>query len=84
MWDIVYLDVEKSQGVTLGDRFIAYKSKEETTGTFSEKVIFQYPKITIGELKIISTRDETATALVTKSIQELDIGEKVEYKSPRK
>jgi|TARA_B100000959_G_scaffold50874_1_gene52785 hypothetical protein len=62
LWDIVYLDVEKSQGVTLGDRFIAYKSKEETTGTFSKKVIFQYSKVTLGELKLISTRDETATA----------------------
>ena len=84
MQDIVYLDAGKSLRVTTGDRFIAYKSKEETTGTFSEEVIFQYPKITIGELKIISTRDETATALVTKSIQELDIGEKVAYKSSRK
>lgn len=83
--DIVYLDVGKNQGVVPGDRFIAYKIKEETTGNFSKKkVIFQYPKIKIGELKIISTRDETATALVTKSIQELDVGEKVEYKSPRK
>lgn len=82
--DIVYLDVGKRQGVVPGDRFIAYKIKEETTGTFTKKVVFQYPKITIGELKIISTRNKTATALVTKSIQELDIGEKVEYKSPRK
>ena len=82
--DIVYLDVGKNQGVVAGDRFIVYKTKEETTGTFSKKVIFQYPKITIGELKIISTRDKTAVALVTKSIQELDIGEKVEYKSPEK
>ncbi len=82
--DIVYLDVGKSQGVAPGDRFIAYKSQVETTGTSSEKAIFQYPKITIGELKIISTRDETATALVTKSNQELDVGEKVEYKLPRK
>jgi hypothetical protein len=29
-------------------------------------------------------KKKTATTLVTKSIQELDIGEKVEYKSPRK
>lgn len=82
--DIVYLDVGKNQGVVAGDRFIVYRTKEETTGTFSKKVIFQYPKITIGELKIISTRDKTAVALVTKSIQELDIGEKVEYKFPEK
>lgn len=82
--DIVYLDVGKNQGVVPGDRFIAYKIKEETTGTFTKKVVFQYPKTTIGELKIISTRDETATALVTKSIHELGIGEKVEYKPPIK
>ena len=82
--DIVYLDVGKRQGVVPGDRFIAYKIKEETTGVFTKKVIFQYPKIIIGELKIISTRDETATALVTKSIQELDIGEKVEYKAAKR
>ena len=82
--DIVYPDIGIKQGVVPGDMFVTFKTKEETSVTFTKKVIFQYPKIPIGELKIISTRDETATALVTKSVQELSIGEKVEYKSPEK
>ena len=82
--DIVYLDTGKNRGVVPGDRFTAYKTKEETSGTFTKKVVFQYPEIPIGELKIIDTKDETATALVIKSVQELDIGEKVKYKLPEK
>lgn len=78
--DIVYIDVGSNKGVVPGDRFSAYKTKTETSGTFFEKVTFEYPKTIIGELKVIANRRKTATAVVTKSIQELDIGEKIEYK----
>lgn len=82
--DIVYLDIGSNNGIAPGDRLVAVKIKEETSGMVFKKASFQYPKIIIGELKVISTRNETATALVTKSDQELIIGEKVEYKLTKK
>ena len=80
MGDVVYLDVGSNQGVEPGDRFIAYQNtKKDSSNYRSKKTTFRRPKITIGELKIISIRDETSTALVTKSVEELDVGNEVKY-----
>lgn len=82
--DIAYLDAGKNQGVAPGDMFIAYRKKGGKPGDSAENTTFKYPKIIIGELKIIYVKDETSTVLITKSPQELTIGDKVEYKLPVK
>lgn len=85
--DIVYLDIGNNKGAAIGDTFVVYYLKEDKPNFFSKmgfpafkKEGFQYPKKIMGELKIISKKDETSTALVTKAYLELSIGEKVEYK----
>lgn len=85
--DIVYLDIGGNKGAALGDTFVAYNVKEDKPNFLSKmgfpaykKKSIQYPKNIIGELKIISMKDETSTALITKTYLELGIGEKVEYK----
>jgi hypothetical protein len=40
----------------------------------------QYPWEVVGELRVIYVRPETATALVTDSVVELNIGDRVELR----
>ena len=78
--DVVYLDVGSNQGVEPGDRFITYQNTKKDSSNYRfKKTTFQPPKIIIGDLKIISIRDETSTAVVTKSVEELDVGNEVKY-----
>lgn len=81
--DIVYLDIGSKNGIVPGDRLVVLRIKEETSDLVFRKTVFQNSRRIIGELKVISAKNETAAALVSKSDQELNIGEKVEYKVTR-
>lgn len=70
---IVYLDVGSEQTVAPGDRFEAYEIPAiNDKKTFSPHVV--------GELLVIDTQNNTATAIILKSSIELQVGQKIRYK----
>ena len=66
--NVVYLDRGREDGIRLGDRMEVIRSG----GSLPQRVV--------GELKILSLEDRTATALVTKSISRILKGDRVKLK----
>jgi chemotaxis protein MotB len=66
--NIVYLDRGREDGIKSGDRMKVVRSG----GSLPQRVV--------GELKILSTEDRTATALVTKSISQILKGDRFQVK----
>jgi LysM repeat protein len=60
--DLVYIDRGTSSGITLGQRFIIYR-EAPTAG-----------RIWVGELQVLRAGVRTATALITTSAQEVEVG----------
>jgi chemotaxis protein MotB len=67
--NIVYLDRGREDGIRPGDRMEVVRS-----GGY-------LPRRVVGELKILSTEDRTATALVTKSISRILKGDRFQVKT---
>ncbi len=66
--NLVYLDRGRGNGVRSGDRFEV------------DRLGGGLPRRKIAEIKILSTEDETATAVITKSTSRVLIGDRVRYK----
>jgi hypothetical protein len=71
--DIVYIDAGKDKGVSEGDKFIIFKSGEKRKGEI------KLPKVIIGSLQVIASREKTSTAIITESKKEITVGEMIEY-----
>jgi len=73
--EIVFLDRGRKDGVIPGDLFSVYQ-----TGYFSEETLKtkeKLPGFKVGELVVVSVQEETSTALVTQSSQEMHVGDSV-------
>jgi len=68
--DIVYLDKGAKDGVENGDRFVVYSSESKKA----------YPRKAVGEVQVILVKEETATAVVRKSVDTLVRGDMIEFK----
>jgi hypothetical protein len=68
--DIVYLDKGSNEGVELGDRFTVYAKD-------SKKM---YPKRVVGEVQVFLVKENTATAVIRKSLDTVVRGDMIEYK----
>ncbi|MFQ5716031.1 MAG: hypothetical protein ACE5GQ_02905 [Nitrospinales bacterium] len=81
--DIVYIDKGEAQNVELGDRFeiYAYTGVAPADGSYG----FSWPQreqtapLVIGELQIVATQQDTATAVIRKHSQEMFVGQRVRY-----
>jgi hypothetical protein len=73
--EFVFIDRGRRDGLIPGDLFSIYQ-----TGFFTEeirKAKEKLPKFKVGELVVVSVQEETSTALVTQSSQEIHVGDKV-------
>jgi len=68
--DIVYLDKGSLDGVEPGDQFIVYAEPEKKG----------FPRKAIGEVLVFLVKDRTSTAVVSKSSEEINKGEAVDFK----
>ncbi|HJR75541.1 MAG TPA: OmpA family protein [Nitrospiraceae bacterium] len=68
-WNIVYLDKGRENGLRSGERLEV------------NRVGSGLPRRKVAEIKILSTEDRTATALITKSISRVLVGDRVQYRS---
>lgn len=68
--DVLYLDRGRADGVEIGNVFDVYSFEDRSNG----RKITVDPTYKIGELTIVSLTDNFATALVTHSRHEIEIG----------
>lgn len=73
--EIVFIDRGRKDGLIPGDLFSIYQTGFFTQETLKTKE--QLPKFKVGELVVVSVQEETSTALVTQSSQEIHVGDKV-------
>jgi LysM repeat protein len=67
--DIVYLDKGSADGVEPGDRFLVY----------AEPAKKGFPRKKIGEVQVFLVKELTATAVVTKSREEMGRGNQIDF-----
>ncbi len=67
--DIVYLDKGSVDGVEPGDRFLVY-ARPAKKG---------FPRKKIGEVQVFLVKEDTATAVVTKSREEMGRGNQIDF-----
>ena len=73
--EIVFIDRGRKDSLIPGDLFSIYQ-----TGFFTPEILKtneRLPKFKVGELVVVSVQEETSTALVTRSAQEIHVGDKV-------
>ncbi|HEX2055949.1 MAG TPA: OmpA family protein [Nitrospiraceae bacterium] len=68
-WNVVYLDRGKEDGIRPGDRLEVHRLGGGL------------PRRKVAEIKILSTEEKTATALIVKSMSRVLIGDRVRYES---
>jgi hypothetical protein len=74
--DVVYLDLGKVRGLEAGN--MLYVVRDMTPNPeYVQREVAPLPQEVIGALVVIETGEQTATALVVKSIREILVGDKV-------
>jgi len=73
--EVVFIDRGRRDGLIPGDLFYVYQTGFFTEETMKAKV--KLPEFKVGELVVVSVQEETSTALVTQSLQEIHIGDRV-------
>ena len=81
--DIIYIDKGEAQNVALGDRFEIYAHTEVAPADglygFPWPPREQTAPLVIGELQVVATQQDTATAVIRKHSQEMFVGQRVRY-----
>ena len=78
--DLVFIDRGKDDGVELGNRFLVVRRGDGyepllSKGPMDDK---RFPRETIGEIVVVDLRDHLSTGIVTNSVVESRVGDRVE------
>ena len=76
-FDIVYIDQGESSGVIAGDRFQIFR-RGDRTPAYAAVANVQLPDRLVGELEVLSVQADTATALLTRSMEVVQRGDRIE------
>lgn len=79
--DIVYVDRGSNEGVQVGNTFVIYKDRKPVEDPVTHRML-NLPKEILGKLLIIKVQADTATAIITKSVKEISIGDKILADTP--
>lgn len=78
---VVFIDRGEKHGVQNGNRFFAVENRDGLRRINKEPDDREgYPEEVLAEIRVIETRPQTSTCLITSSIRELEIGQKVEMR----
>ncbi len=78
---IVFVDKGQKHGVREGNRFFAVVKRDGYRKSWEEDDDHEgYPKEVIAEIRVVEARPMTSTCLITSSIRELHVGQKVEMR----
>ena len=76
-FDVVYIDLGETAGVVAGDHFRIYR-RGERAPAYATIANVRLPDRLIGELEVLSVRPDTATALLTRSAESIQPGDRIE------
>lgn len=71
--DIVYVDVGKSQGVKVGDKFSIFRKMDAVSHPVTN-IILGHKVVPLGTLQISETEDKVSKAIITNSFMEISPG----------
>ncbi len=74
--DIVYIDRGSDDGVQAGNTFVIYKDRKPVEDPATGDTL-HLPKEILGKLLVIKVQGNTATAIITKSVKEINLGDKI-------
>lgn len=69
---IGYIDLGTKAGVQIGDTFLVYRTKDGFTNNNRN-----FPKVVIGSLVVIETKDKASTVICTHAIEAIEPGDKL-------
>ncbi|OGL49957.1 MAG: hypothetical protein A2161_08315, partial [Candidatus Schekmanbacteria bacterium RBG_13_48_7] len=72
--DIIYLDIGANHGVLPGDTYVAFRSERKVVHPVTKKT-FGYLILNTGLIDIIATQENTSTAIITKALTALNVGD---------
>jgi LysM repeat protein len=79
-YDVIYVDLGSDDGLEAGNLLDISRSREATELALEEDI--QLPDVLLGSAVVLETRAQTATALVLKSADALQLGDKVSTVTP--
>ena len=78
---IVFVDRGAEEGVKEGNRFFAVEARDGLRRIDDEPDDREgFPTEVLAELRVVETRPHTSTCLITSSVRELEVGQKVEMR----
>ena len=77
--EIVFIDRGSGDGVMVGDLFSIYQRPASRRGPYGEPLdeMKGIPLARVGEVVVVSVQPETSTAVVTRSLQPIYLGDVV-------
>ncbi len=78
---VAFVDRGRKEGVREGNRFLAVEKRDGLRRIDGEADDREgYPVEVLAEMRVVETRPHTSTCLITHSIRELEVGQKVEMR----
>ncbi|MCP4676675.1 MAG: LysM peptidoglycan-binding domain-containing protein [Deltaproteobacteria bacterium] len=78
---IVFVDIGAQHGVKEGNRLFVVEKRDNWRKINDQDDDREgYPKEVLAELRVVETRPETSTCLITSAVRELEVGETVEMR----
>ncbi|MCL4558116.1 MAG: LysM peptidoglycan-binding domain-containing protein [Deltaproteobacteria bacterium] len=74
--NIVYIDRGSNNGVQVGNTFVIYRDRKPVEDPATGRTL-HLPKEVLGKLLVISVHNNTSTAIITKSVEEIGRGDKI-------
>ncbi len=74
--DVVYIDRGSDEGIQPGNTFVIYKDREPVEDPSTHETL-HLPKEILGKLTVIKVQGKTSTAVITKSVREIKIGDRI-------
>ncbi len=74
--DVVYIDRGSDEGVQAGNTFVIYKDRKPVEDPATHEML-NLPKEILGKLLVIKVQGNTATAIITKSVKEINRGDRI-------
>jgi len=75
--DVIYIDRGESSGVVVGDHFRIFRHGQRAPG-YAVIANVQLPDRLVGELEVLSVQGDTATGVLTRSMDTIEIGDRIE------